>query len=133
MAPANPAPKFGITLSTDDPSQAPLPFMSKYHVPLEKTPTLSPAPVLPGQLPTTGIALGNPAPKFGITLSTDDPSQAPLPFMSKYHVPLEKTPILSPAPVLPGQLPTTGIALGNPAPKFGITLSTDDPSQAPLP
>src|ERR1035437_9029557 len=106
-------------------SQTPFPFKSRYQAPLEKTPIL----VMPdpSQSPVTGIALGKPWPKLGITLSTTPPSQTPSPFMSKYQLPLEKTPIF----VMPdpSQSPVTGIALGKPWPKLEITLSTTPPSQ----
>src|SRR5664279_1963992 len=103
-----PTPKLGIILSITPPSQTPLPFMSRYQVPLEKTPILE-VPVL-SQSPVTGITLGTPTPKLGITLSATPPSQTPSPFMSRYQEPLEKTPILV-TPV-PFQSPVTGIALG---------------------
>ena len=124
-----PTPKLETMMSVDGPSQMPLPLLSRYQVPFEKTPILSPRPALPGQLPTTGIAFGRPTPKFGITLSTDGPSQAPLPFMSRYQVPLEKTPIfVVPEPF---QSPVTGTTLGRPVPKSGIIKSPL--SQAPSP
>src|SRR5664279_1023569 len=89
----SPTPKLEKVLSIAGPSQAPLPFMSKYQVPFVKTPTRIPAAV-PSQLPTTGITFGSPLPKSGKLRSFGSPSQAPLLKVSKYHVPDVKTPIL---------------------------------------
>jgi len=131
-APANPAPKFGITVFNRRPSQAPLPFISKLQVPLERHRSCLQRLCLPGQLLQTGIALGNPAPNLESPCQqTTHPRRHCRSYPNtRCHWKRHRS---CSSACAASQLPTTGIAFGKPTPKFGITLSTDDPSQAPLP
>ena|SRR5664279_2183015 len=71
--------------------------MSKYQLPLEKTPTRT-TPVS-SQSPVTGMASDNPWPKSGYNVSVAAPSHIPLPLVSMYQTPLKK--IATPSVLVP--------------------------------